>query len=354
MTREKEIPAAIGEQAALAWETFHGAEQASAAEHREFAEWIARSPEHVEAYLRVARMMGALKSSAVVWPETSAEELVRAAKASPGEVVAFSRGEAPAAQVPDRRARGFQPRYALALAASLMMAIGVSWFAWMRPQQYETAFGEQRSVLLDDGSRVTLNTASKIEVDLRKDHRIIRLVAGEALFDVAHDASRPFDVYTGESILRAVGTKFDVDARPTRTTVTVVEGIVSLTQGLAEALPRGNTPLLMASDRVVIGPAGPGAPEHGVHLDAVTSWTQRKLIFEHRALGEVAEEFNRYNRQRIVIESERLRAEQITGVFQSNDPASFLSFLSGIPGVRIREDGRNGHIVVLDDEAVGR
>ena len=73
MTREKEIPASIGEQAALAWETFHGAEQASAAEHREFAEWIARSPEHVEAYLRVARMMGALKSSAVTWPDTSAE-----------------------------------------------------------------------------------------------------------------------------------------------------------------------------------------------------------------------------------------------------------------------------------------
>lgn len=350
MTREKEIPASIGEQAALAWETFHGAEPATAAEHREFAEWIARSPEHVEAYLRVARMMGALKSSAVVWPDTSAEELIRAAKATPGDVVAFSRGESPAA--PARvSARGFQPRFALALAASLVVAIGVSWFAWMRPQQYETAFGEQRSVLLDDGSRVTLNTASKIEVDLRKDHRIIRLVAGEALFDVAHDASRPFDVYTGESILRAVGTKFDVDARPTRTTVTVVEGIVSLTHGLAAALPQGNTPLLRASDRVVIGPAGAGAPEHGVHLDAATSWTQRKLIFEHRALGEVAEEFNRYNRERIVIESEKLRAEQITGVFQSNDPESFISFLSGIPGVRIRDDGRSGHVVVLDDEA---
>jgi transmembrane sensor len=348
MTREKELSASIGEQAALAWETFHGTEKASAGEHREFAEWIARSPVHVEAYLRVARAMSAFKSDATVWPDTPEEELIRAAKTSGGDVVTMPLAEAAHAKGRNRSVRGFRPRYALALAASLVLAIAVSWLSWLRPQQFETRFGEQRSVLLDDGSRVTLNTASKIEVELRKNHRIIRLVAGEALFDVAHDASRPFDVYTGESVLRAVGTRFDVDVRPGRTTVTVVEGIVSLTQGLGEALPQGNTPLLKASDRVVIGAAGAGAPEHGVHLDAAISWTQRKLIFEHRPLGEVAEEFNRYNRGRIVIESEKLRAEKITGVFQSNDPDSFISFLAGIPGVRIR-DGQNGEVVVLDE-----
>ena len=353
MTREKTISPSITEHAALAWETFHGAGPASAAEHREFAEWIARSPEHVEAYLRVARAMTAVKSPALAWPDTSAEALIHAAKASAGEVATLARGNSSAAPRMERRARGFQPRLALALAATLVLLVGVSWFAWLRPQRFETGFGEQRSVLLADGSRVTLNTASKIEVELRKDHRVIRLLAGEALFDVAHDAARPFDVYTGDSILRAVGTRFDVDMRADRTTVTIVEGIVSLTQGLPEALPHGNTPLLEARDRVVIGHAGPGARQHGVHLDAVTSWTQRKLIFERRPLGEVVEEFNRYNRARIVIESERLRAQEITGVFQTNDPDSFLSFLSGIPGVRVRDEPA-GHVVVMDEEALGR
>ena len=345
MRRKTELPGSICEEATLAWETFHGTEQASNAEHREFAEWIARSPEHVEAYLRVARTMTALKSSGVVWPDTGEEALIHAARASQGEVISIAPAVSPARHR-EQRPRGFQPRFAFALAATVLLAFGATWFAWMRPQQFETRFGELRSVLLDDGSRVTLNTASKIEVDLRRDHRIIRLVAGEALFDVAHDASRPFDVYTGESILRAVGTRFDVDVRPNRTTVTVIEGIVSLTQGLTQALPRGNTPLLKASDRVVIGMVGPGAPEHAVHLDAVTSWTQRKLIFEHRALGEVAEEFNRYNRKRILIESEKLRSQKITGVFQSNDPESFIAFLSGIPDVRVRRDDRSGHITV--------
>jgi transmembrane sensor len=350
MKREKELSASVGEQAALYWEIFHGGEDASPAEHREFGDWVARSPEHVEAYLRVARTMATLASRDIRWPEASAEDLIRDARVYPGEVVAFARSE-PA----DARAespRGFRPRVMLAMAATLVVAIGAAWMAWMTPETYSTSFGEQRSVLLADGSRVTLNTASEIEVDLRDDHRVIRLVSGEALFDVAHDAARPFDVHAGNTVLRAVGTRFDVDMRPARTTVTVVEGIVAFTHGKGAGAPGKDSPRLHEADRLVFGANGPGQTEHEVALDAVTSWTQRKLIFEHRPLGEVAEEFNRYNRERISIDSERLRSEQITGVFQSNDPASFVSFLAGIPGVQVRGDGRGGHVVTLDDSAV--
>jgi transmembrane sensor len=218
----------------------------------------------------------------------------------------------------------------------------------MTPQTFETGFGEQRFVRLDDGSGVTLNTASKIEVKLSKGHRVIRLLQGQALFDVAHDRARPFDVYTGNSILRAVGTRFDVDVRSNRTTVTIVEGVVSLTHGLDEALPQGNTPLLRVSDRVVIDSAGPGTPQHNVRLDETTAWTRQQLVFNGRTLGDVADEFNRYNRDRIVVDSAELRAEQITGVFKANDPASFLAFLASIPGVRIANDGKGGHVVTLD------
>jgi len=219
----------------------------------------------------------------------------------------------------------------------------------MSPEKYETRFGEQRFVRLDDGSGVTLNTASRIEVKLSKGRRVVRLFQGEALFDVAHDAARPFDVYTGKTILRAVGTRFDVDVRPSRTTVTVVEGVVSVTHGLADALPLGNTPLLRASDRVVIESSGPGTPQHGVRLDEATAWTHQQLIFKRRTLGEVADEFNRYNHERIVIDSPELRAQEITGVFKANDPASFVEFLSNLPGVHIKEDGTRGHVVTRDE-----
>jgi ferric-dicitrate binding protein FerR (iron transport regulator) len=62
----------------------------------------------------------------------------------------------------------------------------------------------------------------------------------------------------------------------------------------------------------------------------------------------VADEFNRYNHERIVVDSAELRAEQITSVFKANDPASFLEFLANIPGVRIANDGKGGHVVTLD------
>ncbi|MBS0422265.1 MAG: FecR domain-containing protein [Proteobacteria bacterium] len=351
MQKERELSRVATEQAAEAWETFNGTEEASASEHREFGEWMRRSPEHVEAYLRIARTMNTLHSQNVRWPDTSAEVLVREAREYTDRRVTSLREESQAEprSSPQRSAR---VALTFAFAASILAAIAAAWFVLMSPQTFETRFGEQRFVRLDDGSGVTLNTASKIEVNFGKDHRVVHLTKGEALFDVSHDTARPFDVHSGKTVLRALGTRFDVDVRPARTTITVLEGVVSLAQDTNEASSQVAATPLHASDRVVIDSSGPGTVEHGVRLDEVTAWTQQKLVFKGRPLGEVAEEFNRYNRERIVIESPALRSQEITGVFKANDPASFLAFLSNLPGVKVRDDGKLGHIVTLD-EATG-
>jgi transmembrane sensor len=110
-----------------------------------------------------------------------------------------------------------------------LVAVCLGWWLTFSPaEQFQTKVGEQRSVVLADGSRVTLNTASKIEVRLQADHRVVQLLQGEALFEVAHDAQRPFDVHAGHVVVRAVGTQFDIDRRATRTVVTVVEGRVAM------------------------------------------------------------------------------------------------------------------------------
>jgi transmembrane sensor len=84
-------------------------------------------------------------------------------------------------------------RWMAGLAASVIVAAGLDWWLTLsRPDQFQTKVGEQRSVLLADGSRVTLNTASRIEVRLQADQRVVQLLQGEALFEVAHDAQRPF------------------------------------------------------------------------------------------------------------------------------------------------------------------
>jgi transmembrane sensor len=116
-----------------------------------------------------------------------------------------------------------------AAAASLVMAIGVaSTVAYLRfgPRHFETGIGEQRDVLLADGSRIALNTDTALTMHYSAGSRRIELQRGEALFTVKHDAARPFDVAAGKTLTRALGTEFNVDMRRSNVTVSVLEGSV--------------------------------------------------------------------------------------------------------------------------------
>jgi transmembrane sensor len=343
MTHENEELASISQQAARWWVVLHNMD-ASAAEKREFVEWVGRAPERVEACLRVARVQAAVSRADVGWLRTSAEELVRNALAAPDDSVTPLRPNVLPKREEERRRPAL--RWVAGLAASITVIAGLGW--WLTPsrsEQYQTKVGEQRSVLLADGSRVTLNTASKIEVRLQTNHRIVQLLQGEVLFDVAHDTERPFDVHAGNIVVRAVGTQFDIDRRATRTAVTVVEGRVAM---IAAGSRTGSLPVLSAGDRLVVDSAGPGALEHDVNLAEATAWTQHQLVFHHRPLGEIADEFNRYNVGRIEIRSPSLREQEVTGTFRSNDVASFVAVLAGIPGVQVIDDGTSGYVVTSD------
>jgi transmembrane sensor len=354
---DMESSTSILEQASHWWELLHS-ESASSADHREFGDWVARSPERVEAYLQTARLVQAIKSPRLIWPSTTPEALIREAKVSPESVLPFSTARV-AAGVDRSGARHFHSQLAWGTAAVLILGIGLALFMLPMPQEYRAALGEQRSVLLADGSRVTLNTASTITVNLRKDRRVVRLIQGEALFEVAHDTTRPFEVRAGNALLSDLGTQFNVDVRSNGTTVTVVEGRVAVDSerpgdSAAAQAPHGATPealILGANDRIVVTPAGLGVPQHGVDVAPAVAWTQRKLMFEHRPLSEVAEEFNRYNKGRIDIESADLKRQEVTGVFEAKDPASFVAFLSSIPGVEIREGADGAYHVTIRNQA---
>jgi transmembrane sensor len=272
------------------------------------------------------------------WPQTSEDELIRAASA-PG--VARFPGAADSAR-PSRSSVRLVPRLAAAALFAVAL-IGVGFYFYLQPERFETALGEQRSVTLEDGSLVTLNTTSAVEVDFEKAHRQITLLAGEALFRVAHDPARPFDVTAGNVTVRAVGTQFSVDRHSRATRVIVLEGRVEVAAGSAR-VPLG------AGELATVGPDG--TPQvSSVNAVAATAWTRRQLIFENQSLGEIAAELNRYNRRIIDIQSESLRDEQVTGVFQSNDPESFLAFIARIPGVAI-EESPDRYIVRMTGSAV--
>jgi transmembrane sensor len=355
---EVDPTAPVTEQASCWWVLLNEGE-ASPAERRAFAEWVSRSPERVAAFLQTARLTQALESKATSWPDTSADELIRAARAMPSGIANFPPGSRQESHPSGRLVtpvRAFQGRRVTAFAA--LAAIAVAAFAaglyiYLAPQRFATSIGEQRSIVLSDGSIVTLNTSSRVEVRMSRDHRVVRLLAGEALFQVAHDALRPFDVTAAETIVRAVGTQFNVDRRPAGTTVTVVEGRVAVLTapdegqgGVSARLP------LEAGEQLTLSPQR-GTHRTPVHANVATAiaWTQRKLIFEHRRVGEVAEEFNRYNRTIIEIRSGELGSQEVTGVFQANDPGSFLAFLARIPGVSIVVSPDNSRVVVTQETA---
>jgi transmembrane sensor len=347
--REREELTSISQQAAHWWVELHNVD-ASAAEKREFREWVALAPECVEACLRIAQVHAAVSRADVRWPRTSAEDLVRDALAAPEDSVVPLRPRVPRKREEEHRRPAL--RWVAGLAASVLVAASLGWwFMLARPEQFQTKVGEQHSVLLADGSRVTLNTASKIEVRLRANHRSVQLLQGEALFEVAHDAQRPFDVYAGNVVVRAVGTQFDIDRRATRTAVTVVEGRVVIAAGSRT----GTLPVLSARDRLIVDGAGVSSLEHDVNLAETTAWTQHQLVFHRRPLGEVADEFNRYNVGRIQIRSPLLRGQEVTGTFRSNDVASFVAVLAGIPGAHVVDDGAGGYVVTSDgSEATAR
>jgi transmembrane sensor len=296
-----------------------------------------------------------VKSRQIRWPETPGEVLIREAKSSTGQGVVHELTRRPPAPsyVPESKFR--RRTFVVAFATVLLAALGVAWFVSARPEEFHTRFGERRSILLTDGSRIGLNTETRIQVTLDDNRRLVTLDTGEALFQVAHDSKRPFEVRVGKVVLRAVGTEFNVDRRATATTVTVVEGRVLATpewpalQNSAQGSPQALQPLLLgAADRLVITRAGWSEPQHGVNPRATVAWTQNKLIFEHTPLSQVAEEFNRYNRQHIQIDGAQLRRQQVSGVFQCDDPASFLSFLANEPGVRIHAGPDDTRIVEQD------
>jgi transmembrane sensor len=321
--------APVTEQASYWWVLLSEGEP-TAADTRAFAEWVVRSPERVEAFLQVARLTSALQSNRLRWPDTSPAELIQAALSSGSEV----------ARLPFvQRDKPRRPVVPMAVAGVSVVVLGLFAVFHSSAQRFETALGEQRSVVLADGSLVTLNTSSSIDVHMEKDRRTVQLLSGEALFQVARDTARPFDVVAGGTTVRAVGTQFDVDRRSGTTTVTVVEGKVLISDTGADRLP------LAAGEQLTVGSHVTRSP---VRADTATAvaWTQRKLIFAHRQLAEVAAEFNRYNRQSIEIRSAGLRSQEISGVFQANDPASFLTWLARLPDVRIEKSPDNLHFIV--------
>lgn len=187
-------------------------------------------------------------------------------------------------------------------------------------QTYRTKLGEVRVVSLEDGSVVTLNTSSRMSVRFTKGQRLISLLEGEALFDVAHDKARPFIVNAGDTVVRAVGTSFTVRRiEDTPIEVLVREGVVEI------AGPKTTTPIRVAANtRAVASSQGltVATPIAPAAIARQLAWREGRLAFEGETLAEAATVFGRYSDTRIIVDP-GVANEEITGLFAANDPVTF-------------------------------
>jgi transmembrane sensor len=211
--------------------------------------------------------------------------------------------------------------------------------------RYSSGVGELKKVALADGSVITMNTQTELRVRYTGERRDIRLIRGEAMFAVAHDAKRPFAVRVGEWTAVAVGTEFVVRRLDEPTTaVTVTQGIVQLLpvdRSVSETRPR-----LTANQKALIG--ADGKIEVGLVSDSQIgqqlAWRTRLVVFAGEPLHQALAEMNRYSHRPIMVDDPALAERRIVGVFSTADPQTFVSAMTATLGV---EAVGRGNVVLL-------
>jgi transmembrane sensor len=341
---EEQVRAAVAQQAG----TWFIANQAGSLEQFEraaFVAWLKASPIHVEEYLGVALVAHDLPAAAED-PQVPLESLLELARADDTDRVVPIEASLPVREPAPKRMRApYRRSFATSIAAIvLLLAASALW--WMRdgeflglPKTYQTAHGEQTVAQLPDSTELYLNTDSAVTVRYTKTERVVEIARGQALFTVARDDHRRFRVVAGDVHVVATGTQFDSYKRPDATIVTVVEGSVAVLSGRppppdAAGFPPGAL-RVNAGYQVHVDTGGVSAQPIPVDVQQTVAWLQRKIAFEQRPLGEVADEFNRYVSIPIEIDDASLRALPISGVFDAYDIDSFVAFLQALDGVRV-------------------
>lgn len=332
------------EEEAAAWVWRLDDEDVSPQLRAEFEQWLRRDPRHRRAFEELGGIWQSLDDLA----EAKRDEKVATFVAEEQRLYAkpaTTRG----------RARRWLP---WAAAASLLLVIGsLSWYRQGNESEtLATAVGQQRSATLADGSQVQLNTNTILDARFTKGKRVIRLEKGEASFKVAHDVNRPFYVYAGDTVVRAVGTAFNVRLRDASDVeVIVTEGVVEVTPqprvpartvaatspSPARAMPRelGAGERFDAAAAVPVKRIAPAAASNAL------AWHEGAIVFDGVPLGKAIAELNRYTDTRLVVADPSIDGLRVGGRFRTGDVNGFLEALTKAFPVTI--DRGSDHLVYI-------
>jgi transmembrane sensor len=293
-----------------------GDSEPDAAVSAAFNRWLAADPSHAEAFDRTA----------AGW------DLLERHSAAP-EVIRARRDALDYAKRTGERRWGFDParRASFRIAASIAVAAALGAVTWPMvdgKDVYRTGVGERRQVTLADGSRVALDSNSKVSVRYTDETRRLTLERGQARFDVAHNPYRPFSVTAEDRTVVATGTAFNIDIFDRKVEVTLIEGSVVVRPAAKPALLGREAPAvkpvaLKSGQQLAVVTGSPAATVHAVKTDDATAWERGKLIFDDVPLAEAASRVNRYAERKVVIRDPEVAGLNVSGVFQTGDADAF-------------------------------
>lgn len=288
----------------------------SAEEQREFEAWHARSPMHQAQFRDAERFWHALDG--LTGQVTREKHESTPVGFATRRVSSLIFGSATRLRWP-----AIAATFVVIITTMLLWSTLTVWLS-----DYKTATGEQKSVALADGSTVFLNTHSAFSVNLSERRRSLTLTQGEALFEVAPDAARPFEVTVDGWVVRAVGTTFNIDHHADNMTVTVIEGAVRLLHDdHAWDIPAGYR--MTYDEHQILNEPEPA------DVLKITSWRKGEFSFTDMPLSMIVEELNRYRPGRIVIATTSLRDLRLSGSVSLNDPDQSLKMLKSVHPFRV-------------------
>ena len=302
--------------------------QLSADEQADLDAWIAADPANAAAFEEAVATWQRIDAT------TSMPEMIRfRAEAVEGLRQANARRWA--------RSPGRRWTVSAAMAACLaMLIVAAVLLLGDRAQTYRTDTGERRVVMLDDGTRLTLDASTRVDVRMERDRRRLELIAGRAKFDVAHDPLRPLSVLARNRLTVATGTSFSVELLPRQVRVILYQGKVEV---LEQAQDGANRNLLAArADDAALTPgheliastAGPEVRINDTDVERSLTWETGLLSFDGEPLALAVERINRGARNKLVVGDAQIASYGISGVFAAGDVDAFVEGVSAIYPVR--------------------
>lgn len=323
---EEDVQAAAS--AALWWSRRSDSGTWSEADEREYQAWLTEAPGNQAAFDAIA----------ATWH--------RAADVSPSAI----HSRVAAAKKTGARRQRMRSVIRVAAAACLATSCVATAFWYMQPAQDEHVFrtvmttaGKPERVVLPDGSIIELNQNSSIRVEQGREARSVTLVSGEALFQVSHDAGRPFFVDADRVKVRVVGTAFNVRQAHSRVFISVRQGTVAVQDS---ALRDKLLATLTAGQGLSVGRATGDTHAQAVAGNAVAAWRSGQLRFRAMPLADVAEELSAYLPGKSVNVGADVSAVPVSGFASTRDPEAFIDALPSLVPVRVIKDS-NGDISVI-------